>query len=176
MPPYDMQLVQWIADRIRYATVQELIGVTCQIDNLRLLEADLSAVISQVLPDLGSLIDPEDRWIKETLIKHHVLDLTFAMQGNVIDDNAEGGVGLLGALGFLMDDDEAEQFEYVASLIGDNFEDPTLLGELQADLMEDRVVLRVLLKSIDETGRAFAVVDACITNAASVWLHKYPYY
>ena len=176
MPQFDMQLVQWIAEHLQYKTLPRLIGTVYQIESLRSLEADLREFLSPVIPGLRKLVDPDFILIKQILAKHKILDLTFAIMASPQILPASGGLELLSELGFLMDDNEAEQFDYVASLIGDNFDDPTLLGELEADLLESQTVLRILLEDIDGAQKTFSVVDACITNAPSVWLHKYPYY
>lgn len=176
MPQIDMQLVQWIAARLRYQPIPQIIGQTIQIDSLQVLEADLHAAISPQVPELGKLVDPELSSIKQTLAKHHVIDLTFQIEDNLVAEHTQTGIDLLNDLGFMMNTAELEQFEYVAALVGDNFDDPTLLSELQLDLMDEQMVLRILLRDVDGNANSFIVVDACITNAASVWLHKHPYY
>jgi hypothetical protein len=176
MPRPDPQLAEWIADRLRYRSLPDITGHTCDSASLKTLDHDIRACLAELIPDIGKPLDHDPLWIKQSLREHGVIDLAYEIPSEWLDDGYEAGLQLLDRLGFLMDEDEAEQFDYVASLIGDNLEDPTLLGELKADLDDQQTILRLLLMGGEAFPQTLSIVDACITNAASVWLHKHPNY
>jgi hypothetical protein len=176
MPEPDRQLAEWIAERLRYRALHECIGRACEVSSLKALQAEISDCLVDQIPNINKFTINDRDWIKQSLREYGIVDLTFDVPAEWLNADYDTGMPLLDALGFWMDAEEVEQFEYVASLIGDNFEDPTLLGELKADLEDQHTVLRLILRGGETFPQTLTIEDACITNAASVWLYKHPYF
>lgn len=140
------------------------------------------------LPEGCQLIGPSPQSREGTVAKYGLLDLRFSAPAELLVGDVRTGVPLLRELGFLPGGEAGPQHRVC--------DDPICLEMLQDDIEEGRAWLKLFLeggKPGDEARieeplghvslrtpsaycpRSFRVLDACVSNAASVWVWK-PFY
>jgi hypothetical protein len=178
----DTALIKELARTLRYRELSDLIGRTVYIKTIGTIGDDVSDSLGSRFPKESRLIAPEPRFIQTALLKW-TLDLTFHVWGEFFDVEYESGLPLLIKLGFR----EFEELETESSEVSDNL---THLAESIKEFRLGKTVIRLLLKAEPDQlnpyvlyeftpeyplPREFVIKDACVTNSAFVWFHKYFY-
>jgi hypothetical protein len=184
----DTGLVRSVARGLRYRPLARLGGRVVEVTDLDRIEDAVRTALGTDLPDGCGLAGPEPPFREGAVAKYGILDLRFTAPGDMLAGDALTGVPQLRQLGFLPGG-EAGPLHRVC-------DDPTCLEILQEDLDEGRTWLLLFLEGGEPgddsrvtgpdgrfsfrvpTGylpRPFKVIDACVTNARSVWLWKHFY-
>jgi hypothetical protein len=168
-----------VARSLQYRPLEHLVGRTVLVRDLDAVEEAVRASLGPEFPAACRLDGPELVYRHGAVAKYGILDLRFSAPDGLLVD-AASGVPLLRELGFLPTAG-AEQPLPVC-------DDPVCLEMLAEEIAVGRVFLNLFLEGgrpastpaelvqlrIPEgyLPRSFRVVDACVTNAASVWLWK----
>jgi hypothetical protein len=182
----DTHLVKAVARSLRYRSLDHLIGRPVEIRDIGRVEEAVRSALGPDLPDGCRLAGPEPIYRHGAVAKYGILDLVFSVPGEMPIGDVRGGLALLHDLGFLPGGDGPQHRVC---------DDPLCLEMLQEELDEGRVWLLLFLEGGRPDGsrvedadgqvdyripegylpRPFLVVDACLTNARSVWLWKHFY-
>jgi hypothetical protein len=184
----DTSLVHSVASGLRYRSLDHLVGRVVEIRDLDRIEDTVRLALATDLPDGCRLAGPEPHFRETAVAKYGILDLRFIVPGDMLVGNVLTGVPLLRELGYLPGREAGPQNRAC--------DDPICLEMLQEDLDEGRTWLRLFLEGGrpgDEARiegadgivsfrvpegylpRPFKVIDACVANAAGVWLWKHFY-
>jgi hypothetical protein len=183
----DTQLIKSVARGLRYRSLDHLIGRAIEIHDLDQIEDAVRFGLGPDMPEDCRLAGPERHTREVAVAKYGILDLRFTAPGNLLTGEARTGVRLLRELGYLPKHQDPQQ------RVGDYM---MCLTMLQENLTEGRTYFRLFLKDgrpRDEAivngpdgdislrvpdsylPQAFRIIDACVSNAASVWLWKHFY-
>lgn len=178
----DTELVRRIARGLRYRPLEQVVGRTVLVRDLDAVEEAVRVELGDEFPAACRLDGPGLIYRHGAVAKYGILDLRFSAPDDLLVD-AASGVPLLRELGFLPGAG-TEQPQQVC-------DDPVCLEMLAEEIAVGRVFLSLFLEGgrpgstpaelvqlqIPEgyLPRSFRVVDACVTNAASVWLWKHFY-
>jgi hypothetical protein len=185
----DTELVRDVARGLRYRTLDSLVGRSIEVGAIDTVEDAIVAGLGGGLPQGCRLAGPELHYRVVAVAKCGILDLRFtAPRELLLGDGVRTGVPLLRELGYLPD-----EMGGAPSRVGD---DPLCLEMLEEDVNAGATWLLLFLKGghpgdaarvEDAEGhvsfrvpegylpRPFRIVDACVTNAAGVWLWKHFY-
>jgi hypothetical protein len=183
----DTQLIKSVARGLRYRSLDHLIGRAIEVHDLDQIEDAVRFGLGPDMPEDCRLAGPERHICEVAVAKYGILDLRFTAPGNLLTGEARTGVRLLRELGYLPKNQGPQQ------RVGDYM---MCLTMLQEHLTEGRTYFRLFLKGgragqdaaaegpddgvslrvpAGYLPRAFHIVDACVTNAAAVWLWKHFY-
>jgi hypothetical protein len=177
----DTELVRRVARGLRYRPLGQLVGRTVLVRDLDAIEEAVRVGLGDEFPVACRLDGPELVYRHGAVAKYGILDLRFSVLTDLLV-GAASGVPLLRELGFLPG--ESEQPLPVC-------DDPVCLEMLAEEVAAGHVFVNLFLEGgrpeaapggserlrVPEgyLPRSFRVVDACVTNAASVWLWKHFY-
>jgi hypothetical protein len=186
-------LIRRIARDLRYRSLDELINRAVTINQLDSVEKDISAALSDMLPQGCKYVEAERQFLEGAMVKYGIIDVTFAAPERMLNSRDEGGISLLKDLGFI---DEVDKEDHADS--SELFVSDLSCLELLAEGLEKRCTLiklillsegqdtdwSELLKRIEGGSlripegylpRLFQVEDACITNSDFAWFKKHLY-
>jgi hypothetical protein len=172
-------LIKWLAQHLRYKALPEFIGLEIQINKLSTIDIEMRHALAARLPESASYLAPPPDEAEEALAKHSIIDISYTVSPEMLDQDFDSGHELLTWLGFVMDSAEERAFELVSQLVGDKLDDATDLLLLKEELEAGDTYLRLFLRDDQSSGtllRAFVIEDACIANAQSIWLHRHYYW
>jgi hypothetical protein len=172
-------LIKWLAQHLRYRALPDLIGHEVQINSLPTIDADLRRMLAAHLPENALYTPLPSGEAEEALAKHGIIDASYIVPADMLDQDFDSGPDLLSWLGFIMDSAEERAFEVIARLVGDKLDDATDLLLLKEELEAGDTYLRLFLNDVQSSGTlpgVFVIEDACIANAQSVWLHQHFYW
>lgn len=189
----ETKLIRRIARELRYRSLDELINRELTINQLDSVEKDISAALSDVLPQGCKYVETERQFLEGAMVKYGIIDVTFAAPERLLNSRDEGGISLLKDLGCI---DEVDKEDHADS--------PELFGsdlsclELLVEGLEKKSTLIKLFLSAEKQStdwpelllrirdgslsvpegylpRSFQVEDACITNSDFAWFKKHLY-
>jgi hypothetical protein len=174
-----LTLVRTVARGLRYRTLDALIDLEVMVAALATVEDAVRQALRPHFPEHCFLDKPVG---EGAVAKYGLLDLLFNAPEHLLGNDFRSGIALLRDLGFLPGRAEVRRDEDLQLGL-------ECLEMLQEDLALGRTYLRLFLESDRPQGapvfplgipdgylpRPFRVVDACVTNAHSVWLLKHFY-
>jgi hypothetical protein len=194
-----------VARGLRYRPLPELIGTKLTIENVSSVPLNVGAMLDRALPLSVRFSGPQGRWITVALAKYRILDLTFIVDEVEWQTGDKPGTSLLKEFGFILNPDDISEDVRQSMLKDDDPTCITFLDEdmgknqILLRLFLEEVPRRDILEYVKEmvkTGKGqlfdggaaemeqlldgffpheMAVIDACLTNAASIWFHKHFY-
>jgi hypothetical protein len=183
-------LLKSVAGHLRYRELTSLLGRKVVIQALDTVESDIRSALSDTPVSDGALASPERKYIEGAMAKYGILDLTFVSPSYQLDEDFQDGLGMLKRFGFLPRGKQAEELAKFDDALGGNSTDPTCLRELDEDINQNEVVIRLFLEGrkigslgphilgklpLDYLPQEFTIKDACMTNAGFIWFHKHFY-
>ncbi len=190
--PINMTLIKKLARKVRYRTLDALIGQQVTVYSLDTVVQDIQREVSLV--SNASYLGPEARYIEGMIAKYGILDLDFLGPISLLDTDFEHGIRLLQHLRFIPTRDatqkhnqEKQEWPHDPT---DDMEDFTCLEQLNESLERNQQVIRLFLESAhqilrpeqklgrlvaSDLPRVFTVTDACVTNADFIWFHRHFY-
>lgn len=193
-----------VSRQLKYRALPVLIGRRVVVSITVSATSEVHDQLRDSLPVGIQFKGPESKYIKASLAKYGILDLTFTVERVVWESRDGPGMPLLEDFGFVFRDQEPSE------ALSPFDKDPTCLEQLQQDINEQQTVLKLffeeqpkrdmqayiahLLESgkakilfngrgfddldqllVDYFPKTFEVADACLTNADFVWFHKHFY-
>lgn len=161
-----------LTSRLRYASETSLIGLEIDIQSARTLPSDIRQALVQWGLPIMRLRSPTPAERELSLVKYAVLDLTYILDPEALENTDPGSLNTLDELGFDVTGDENHWM---------------VLG---SEVKQCKAYLRLFLRASDTNQLArissrrlpneffpqvFRIEDACLTNAPSVWLFKHFY-
>jgi O-acetyl-ADP-ribose deacetylase len=181
-------VVRQLARRLRYRTVDEVIGRTVALHSLETMLADIQVIVDDFCP--GSVFrGPEQVYRVGALAKYGLLDLKYDAPPSMAATQPHRGLSLLKELGFILapDDPDLAPFDrdaglrYLAGLLKDMEKNENLL----ILFLEERPARPFpppaeweqwwKLPASMPFPKTMEITDACVTNLDSVWLNKHLY-
>ena len=121
----ETKLIRRIARELRYRSLDELINRELTINQLDSVEKDISAALSDVLPQGCKYVETERQFLEGAMVKYGIIDVTFAAPERLLNSRDEGGISLLKDLGFIDEvdkEDHADSSELFGSdLLASNY-------------------------------------------------------
>ena len=181
-------IVRQVARRLRYRTIDQLVGRRVTLRSLDTTLADIQAIVDEVFPGCV-FAGPEERFRIGALAKYGLLDLRYDAKSEMAATSAHRGLSLLEELGFVV---HPRNSDWATPIADDTFH---FLADLLDDFDKNETLLKLFLEERPERPfpppaewetwfrepstmpfpKAMEIVDACVTNSASVWLSKHFY-
>jgi O-acetyl-ADP-ribose deacetylase len=180
-------IVRQVARRLRYQTLDELVGQIITLCTLQTTLADIQVVLDKSYPGCV-FAGPEEPNRIGALAKYGLLDLRYNAPASLAATEAHRGLSLLKDLGLVWHPGEAtweignaDTFGFVTDLLGDFDRNETLLllflEQRPKRTLPPPAEWEMCFRdpSLMTFPKTMEIVDACITNSASVWLDKHFY-
>ncbi len=125
------------------------------------------------------LLSPKRKYIEGAIAKYGIPDLTFTSPSYQLDEDFDAGLSVVERFGFLPREKQAEDMVKFDDALGADSTDPVCLRELDEDINQNKVVIRLFLSGHRIEGRGphlfgklppdylpqeFTIKDACMTN------------
>src|SRR5687767_6114522 len=136
-------LIKWLAQHLRYRALPDLTGHEVQINSLSTIDVDLRRGLDVDILRNASYTPLPPGEAEEALAKHGIIDVSYIVSAEMLDQDFDSGSELLSWLGFIMDATEERAFEVVAQLVGDKVDDATDLLLLKEELEAGDTFLRL---------------------------------
>jgi hypothetical protein len=180
--PSAVAIVRKLARSLIYSVLDELLLQKVVVHSAETAPEDILAGLAGRIPPGTLFIGPELRHRSGTIAKYGLLDLRYQVEIPVSRPQAVHGLTALRELGFLekASEDEAEDdLLFLKDMLEETGTGHLFLKvflETEYDI-EKAKRLRRLYEGMPSSfwPREFIVGDACITNAASVWINKHFY-
>ena len=177
--------VRTVLKRLRYATLDELIGRSLTVSTHVTLQEDVERFAREIsAAELPLQVDVRNLCLQ--IAKYGMLDLSFQVAKDTFDCSYRRGKEVIRELGFGSDSDLADLFpEYEG-----------MMPDIASDLIEDKWHLLIFAR-MDDKGKTgpgmvasvlaekdlsllplpseFRVLDACVTNTTYAWFAKHFY-
>lgn len=182
-------IVRQLARRLRYRTLDDLIGRTVILRSVDTILADVQAVLDDVHPACV-FRGPEERFRHAALAKYGFLELDYASPPHLIPTEPPRGLSLLKELGFVGHVKNSHSVPLNADPLG-------FLEEMLKDMDKNRAVLKLFLEEralgwfppppeweqwlqqplLMPFPKNMRITDGCVTNFTSelVWIEKHLY-
>ncbi len=181
-------LLREVARKLRYRTIEAMIGQPVTITGLREISAETRALVDEHVSGC-TFAGPEQKFLDGQIAKYGFLDLRFFATSTMLEKTAVGGVSLLKELGFVDRDlpklaeelggDAGFCLEELRDGIEQNDVHLLLFLESESPNVSDMTVMERMARLRDpstiEFPIIFSVVDACVSNSPFVWMNKHFY-
>ena len=179
--------IRQVARRLRYRTMDQLVGRTITLHSLRTVLADMQLRVDEFCP--GSIFKGPDQPFREgALAKYGLMDLSYDAPSEMAAAEPHRGLSLLKELGLVEHFDDAVtrpfdkdgERQYFAGLLDELDRNQTILRLFLKEHRESVVTPAERQQWLDQPSsmqfpKTMEIVDACITNLDSVWLTKHFY-
>lgn len=185
-------LVRRVAKTFRYLRMEQLIGASVVVSDIKNPIEPLISAVKVACPELKLTAPPESdiERLQAVFLKYGFLDVTLGEHTVAMESVSLGGIKMLEKLGFVSHDPA----QYESANLDDESNDCTedLLAALMEETLTSNLYLMIFL-SKPETLRnsrrtkvegppcpddfpiTFTITDACLTNAPTSWFHRHFY-
>lgn len=178
-------IIRQVARRLRYGTVDPLIGQTVTVRSLQTIVEDIQPLVDEACPG-SRFAGPEEAYRIGMLAKYAMLDLRYKAPREMAATTAACGLSVLKELGLIWHRDKADNDQnYLFDCLGD----------LLDDFNKDETILKLFLREVPPRPvpppptwpeiyenlhlipfpKRMEIKDACITNSDRVWFEKHFY-
>jgi hypothetical protein len=101
-------ILRHVSQKLKYRALPNLVGTRITITNVASAPHEVADQLQEVLPTGFRFQGPEEKYIKITIAKYGILDLSFTVAGISWSSEDSAGIALLEEMGFVVRDSPKE--------------------------------------------------------------------